>query len=60
MVFPRCQSPLYGENAVFLLVRDAFFPKEVKIGAMGPLQKTPMAGKDAASRHRQGKGDDEA
>ena len=60
MVFSWRQSALYGENAVFLLVRDAFFPKQVKIGALGPLHQPPVTGKDAASRHRQGNGEEEA
>ena len=54
------QCALNGEHAVLLLVKNAFFLENIKVGALGPLHQAAMSGEHAATRYRQSDGDEKA
>ena len=59
-VSTRRQSAPHKEGAVFALIVDALFLKDIEVGLLGPLHEPAAAGEHAASRHRQGDGNEKA
>ena len=49
------QAALHRQSALFLRKKDALFPENIKVRALGPLHQPAVAGEDASPPHRQGR-----